>query len=409
MKKILMSAFSCQPGKGSEPGVGWNWSVQAAKNAEVYVLTRSKMKPYIEAVELPGDIANNIHFLYCDSSKRLRKCTIYLEYIHWQYVAYRYAKRLCKKIAFDYVWHITWGNMFLPTWMYKLPVDFIWGPVGGAEQVPKKFWDEFPLKNRIIHQCKYYMGKGMWWIPWVTKPAKYARIIIARTSATKDLFPKLIREKVVVHLEACVIEEKDFYYPDDTGDILDKGSGKNIIYTGRICDIKNLPVLIPVMTAVTKKFPDARLHVIGDGDMAPMLKRLTKENGLEKTVIFYGNVERAQLLKAVSQSDIFVFPSLREGASWSLLEAMHFELPIVAFDTNGMHDTLSDESAILVPLEGKNPKEAAEAFVQDTMMLMNMSNDEIKSLGKRAHERLVKVHSAKGVASFIEKMCNDPE
>lgn len=88
---------------------------------------------------------------------------------------------------------------------------------------------------------------------------------------------------------------------------------------------------------------------------------------------------------------------------------MHFELPIVAFDTNGMHDTLSDESAILVPLEGKNPKEAAEAFVQDTMMLMNMSNDEIKSLGKRAHERLVKVHSAKGVASFIEKMCNDPE
>ena len=50
MKKILMSAFSCQPGKGSEPGVGWNWSVQAAKNADVYVLTRSKMKPYIEAV-----------------------------------------------------------------------------------------------------------------------------------------------------------------------------------------------------------------------------------------------------------------------------------------------------------------------------------------------------------------------
>ena len=249
----------------------------------------------------------------------------------------------------------------------------------------------------------------MRWIPWVIKPAKYARSIIARTSATKELFPEIIREKVGVQLEACVTEEKEFSYPDDTGDILDKGSGKNIIYTGRICDIKNLPVLIPVMAAVTKKFPDARLHIIGDGDMAPMLKRLTKENGLEKTVIFYGNVERAKLLKAVNQSDIFVFPSLREGASWSLLEAMHFELPIVAFDTNGMHDTLSDESAILVPLEGKNPKDATEAFVQCTMLLMNMSNDKIKSLGKHAHERLSNVHSAKGVASFIEKMCNDPE
>ena len=42
MKKILLVAFSCQPGKGSEPGVGWNWALQAAKTQDVWVLTEAK-------------------------------------------------------------------------------------------------------------------------------------------------------------------------------------------------------------------------------------------------------------------------------------------------------------------------------------------------------------------------------
>lgn len=402
-----MSAFSCQPGKGSEPGVGWNWSIQAAKSAEVYVLTRTKMKPYIEATELPKDIANNIHFVYCDSSLKLRKLTIYLEYIHWQYVAYCYAKKLCKELTFDYVWHITWGNMFLPTWMYKLPAAFIWGPIGGAEQVPKEFWNEFPKKNRLIHQCKYYMGKGMRWIPWVIKPATHAKTIVARTTATKELFPRETQEKIVVHLESCVVEERDFFYPEDTKTVLKRGDGKNLIYTGRICDIKNIPTLVQTMTTVKEKFPGTRLHIIGDGDMVPLVKRLIQEKRLEDSIILYGNIAREELLKAVSQADAFVFPSLREGASWSLLEAMNFELPIVAFDANGMHDTLSKDCAILIPLREKEPKEATEAFTRGVMALMSMPSEESKLMGKLAHRRLCEVHSAEGVRKFIESIVDN--
>ena len=38
--KVLMSAYACEPGKGSEPAVGWNWALQAARRHEVWVLTR---------------------------------------------------------------------------------------------------------------------------------------------------------------------------------------------------------------------------------------------------------------------------------------------------------------------------------------------------------------------------------
>ena len=42
-----MSAYACEPGKGSEPGVGWNWALQAAQFHEVWVVTRANNRAAI--------------------------------------------------------------------------------------------------------------------------------------------------------------------------------------------------------------------------------------------------------------------------------------------------------------------------------------------------------------------------
>ena len=41
MKTILVSAYACEPLKGSEQGVGWNWVLQLAKKNNVHVITRA--------------------------------------------------------------------------------------------------------------------------------------------------------------------------------------------------------------------------------------------------------------------------------------------------------------------------------------------------------------------------------
>ena len=48
MQKILLSAYSCGPNRGSEPGVGWNAAVAMAKHAEIHVLTSFEFKELIE-------------------------------------------------------------------------------------------------------------------------------------------------------------------------------------------------------------------------------------------------------------------------------------------------------------------------------------------------------------------------
>ena len=48
INRVLISAYACEPGKGSEPGVGWNWVKQISRFYETFVITRSNNKEAIE-------------------------------------------------------------------------------------------------------------------------------------------------------------------------------------------------------------------------------------------------------------------------------------------------------------------------------------------------------------------------
>lgn len=57
-RNILVSAYGCEPLKGSEPGIGWNWVLQMAKNNRLHVITRANNQKMIEAY-LPEKLKKN--------------------------------------------------------------------------------------------------------------------------------------------------------------------------------------------------------------------------------------------------------------------------------------------------------------------------------------------------------------
>ena len=70
--KILLSAYACEPGRGSEQGVGWNWARQMAKEHEVWVVTRANNRMPIETA-LAWDPLPNAHFVYYDLPRWARR------------------------------------------------------------------------------------------------------------------------------------------------------------------------------------------------------------------------------------------------------------------------------------------------------------------------------------------------
>jgi len=99
--KILLSAYACEPLKGSEPGVGWRWANElSSRNNKVTVITRKNNKKNIKK-KLKN--RNKIKFIYFDlpnlfiKFKSLSKSFSYLYFYLWQIGIYFKIKKLIKK------------------------------------------------------------------------------------------------------------------------------------------------------------------------------------------------------------------------------------------------------------------------------------------------------------------------
>ncbi|MCZ6744779.1 MAG: glycosyltransferase family 1 protein, partial [Alphaproteobacteria bacterium] len=140
--KILLSAYACEPNKGSEPEVGWRWALELARlGHEVWVLTRENNRTSIEAGLARQNPLPNLHFAYYDLPPWARWWKrgargVHLYYRLWQWGAYRLAKKLHRQHGFDRAHHVTFVSLRHPTFLRRLGVPFVFGPVAGGERVP---------------------------------------------------------------------------------------------------------------------------------------------------------------------------------------------------------------------------------------------------------------------------------
>lgn len=197
--KVLLSAYACEPGRGSEPGIGWNMAREIAKYNQVSVLTSNTHRPKIEA-ELALNPTPNLNFIYLDpfnwvydwsyEGKR-SQMSVYLHYYLWQIMAYFIARPLHQKINFDVVHHITYGRYSSPSFLVFLSAPFVWGPVGGAESAPKAFWQKHSLRARIYENLRNLLRRFGESDPFVHLTAKKSVVALAATEETAQRFAAL--------------------------------------------------------------------------------------------------------------------------------------------------------------------------------------------------------------------------
>lgn len=107
---------------------------------------------------------------------------------------------------------------------------------------------------------------------------------------------------------------------------------KSFVFTnvGRLTKQKGQNNLIQAFRHVVDAHKEAKLLIIGDGELQTELENLVKELKLEKNVFLLG--KRKNVFSYLNKSDCFIFPSLWEGFSIVLLEAISTDLPIISAD-----------------------------------------------------------------------------
>ncbi|MBI5591947.1 MAG: glycosyltransferase [Deltaproteobacteria bacterium] len=133
-----------------------------------------------------------------------------------------------------------------------------------------------------------------------------------------------------------------------------------ITSVGRLMPPKGHGDLIAAMLHLMQQVDNVRLLLAGDGDLRASLEQLSHDLKVQDVISFLGS--RSDVPDILALSDVFVLPSISEGTSMALLEAMAASKPIVATDIPGNRAVLRHgHNCLLVPPD--NPEKLAEAII----------------------------------------------
>lgn len=174
-----------------------------------------------------------------------------------------------------------------------------------------------------------------------------------------------------------------------------------ITWVGRMVPEKGLFYLLNALPKIADECANARLALVGDGFLRPQLVKMANRLKITNRVHFLGQLSRAEVARILSESSIFVFPSLREGMPLALLEAMSCGVPVVGSNIPAINELVTDGfTGLLVP-----PQDS-EALAR---VILSLLYDESlrKLLGKNSRRLVLDKYSWDINVLKLERLYNE--
>lgn len=381
--KILVSAYACRPGMGSEPAVGWNWVVEYSKLCELVVLTNYTNEPYIldYLKEHKGEL-DTVRFVFVKPNAKVELWYKEWErmerpyYMLWQKFALKIAQKLVKQEHFDYVQHITYVSCVMPTYMYKLNIPFIYGPVSGGEGIPTVINYPFSLKERVIEQVRTATQKIAKLSGNFHSCCKSAKYIVAVTNETKEMVPQEYRSKVIVSQAIGLSDDVILKSVK-----VENSEKKKFLIAGRMLSWKGFKIGIEAFVEALEQGLDAKLTVLGTGNEA-LKNELRSICGqyADKQIEFIDSVPYTEMQKFYDQHDVLINCSLRDSGCLVVMEAMGRGLPVICIDTGGPKVNTDFGGAVKIRVSNYEKMKqditaAIKLLTEDSNMVKRLSED----------------------------------
>ena len=384
MAKVLISAYACRPGYGSESGVGWSFATEVAKTHDVWVITRAENKPVIEAY-LADHPHPRLHFIYqplpnwvhtffgADVCKGIR-------YYIWQRLIKSVILKKHAEVEFDLAHHVTWVRYWMPSYLAKLGIPFIWGPLGGGDSAPWSFWRDMGFRGQcaeIIRVTARWLGEHD---PAVAMTGRGATLAFATTERTLEKLNELCNCPTMLLTEAGLTRADIDQLAVEEAPV---DSKFRFISIGRLIHWKGFHFGLRAFAQAGIK--NARYVVVGDGPELGRLRELASELGIEDRVDFCGRLSREETFVQLKRSHVLVHPSLHDSGGWVCLEAMGAGKPVICLDLGGPATQVTEREGFKVRAE--NPEQAVSDMAK--VMQQIYSDDQLRERMGRSGQRRV--------------------
>lgn len=387
MLKILINAYACSPGMGSEPGMAWNWVANLAKYCELYIITEGEFREKIEASVPTLEQGGNMHFYYNPVSDEIRKMCwnqgdwrFYKYYRQWQWKTYLMAKEICEKEKIDVLHQLNMIGFREPGYLWQLSQEngmpFVWGPVDAKDKFPVAYLDGASIKTKLFIRLKNVItALQLRLSKRVRKAAEQASVVFSASSNSQHSLKKYMG------IDSPLLNETGCYIMDcpvadkTTKDCLD------VLWVGKMDFRKQLALALRAVAQTGN--PNLRLHIVGGGNEEPY-KSLAAQLGIAEKCEWHGAVSHDAVQTLMQKSDVFLFTSVAEGTPHVVLEAIGNNLPVVCFDTCGQGDSVNDSVGRKIALS--NPSESARDFA-NILNELESDREQLKRMSENCRQR----------------------
>jgi glycosyltransferase involved in cell wall biosynthesis len=321
---------------------------------------------------------------------------IRLHYALWQLFVLSKARQLHGRIDFDLAHHVSWGTISTPPLLWKLPIPFVWGPVGGGQVTPPSF------RRYIGSQWASYTLRTLWvkaapFLRPLRQAARRSAAVLATNADTARCLKVAGAREVIPFIDNGMPASFDLRAPFRR----DLGRGFNLLWAGRLIRRKALPLALEALSQV-RDLP-VRLQIAGEGPMKAEWVSLVHRLGLEDRTQFLGLVEWGRMPELYQKAHAFIFTSLCDSFPSQVVEAMSQSLPILTLDHQGVGDFVTPTTGIKVPVT--TPEETVASLAQAIRRLVS-SPDLCRQMGDAAWECAQK-HTWDKRAQWMSRLYED--
>ncbi len=331
--RVLIVAYACEPGRGSEPGVGWSLVQSVARFADPVVLVGPEHIGAIreweqanpgsplrfELVDEPGWARRVPH----EPTEKSRSHLVgyFVTYLGWQRKALRAARRLHAEQRFDAVHHATYSVYWLPSPGRHLDIPLVWGPVGGAVTTPLSMWPALGTTG-LVSEIFDLVAVRLFSLARSTRHTwRTARVRILQNEETRKRLGRarpsdvLLNHVMFTEVERRAVPRERF-----------------MLFLSSFEPRKGVRF---ALRGLAEAGPEVRMVIVGDGPERAAVEGLIEELDLADRVELRGWLPYAEAMDLLDRAGAVVFAGVREEGGTALAEAMQRGAPVIVFANGG--------------------------------------------------------------------------
>lgn len=354
--KIFVSAYACEPGKGSEIGVGWHWVLEMSKYFDLWVMTRANnQKPIEDYFRENPEEANGIHWVYFDCPNYIKRFKhqmtgVRTYYTIWQHMANKVVKDVMEANEIPIFHLLTYGNAIWDISAYGQKKFFVWGPTGGVDTITREFSKHYAWKHRMLEAVRRIVVSSMTINPSFHKKCENADLIFCKANSTMAMIPEKYRNKAILFTDVAMECAPTYFEPKAR----DESEGLTYITVGRLDGWRGFDLLVEAFSVAEKELSNVTMKIIGEGAEKKHLEMLIKEKGLDDKITLTGQISMSEYQSEMENCDVVLNACLKEGGVTNAFDCMKWGKPLICIDTGGYTRNFDTECAIILNHAGRD-------------------------------------------------------